>query len=85
MKKTIILTCYFIASTFSLFAQLDPLPGDPLPGDPGVEVPLDLPIALGVLGFSGFASVMFLRKRKKKNNNKNNNLKKYEKNNYSTL
>ncbi|MBP6231391.1 MAG: hypothetical protein KA397_07060 [Paludibacteraceae bacterium] len=32
---------------------MDPLPGDPLPGDPGIQVPLDVPIILGILGVVG--------------------------------
>lgn len=65
MKKTIILSWYFIASTFSLFAQLDPLPGDPLPGDPGIQVPLDVPIILGILGVVGLVVTMLIKRKNK--------------------
>jgi hypothetical protein len=47
-----------------ILAQLDPLPGDPLPGDPGIEVPLDVPIVLAILGVGGFLVVFFLNKKK---------------------
>ncbi len=58
------LLALFLACSNYILAQLDPLPGDPLPGDPGIEVPLDVPIVLAILGVGGFLVVFFLNKKK---------------------
>jgi hypothetical protein len=62
------LLAIFLACSNYILAQLDPLPGDPLPGDPGIEVPLDLPIVLAILGVGGFLVVFFLKKKKTSQN-----------------
>ncbi len=65
--KRIATTAFLLTVAYGSYviAQLDPLPGDPLPGDPGIEVPLDLPIALAILGVGGLFFVLFMKKRKK--------------------
>ncbi len=69
MKRTtklIVSVAVLFFSTMSVFAQLDPLPGDPLPGeeDPGIQVPLDGGLLIGLFVASG-AVITLIKKRKK--------------------
>ena len=66
-SKVLLLTSIAILSSVSLFAQLDPLPGDPLPGgdpDPGIEVPLDGGVLIGLLAASAVVATFVKRKKK---------------------
>ncbi len=66
-RLKLIAISFFLLINQIIFSQLDPLPGDPLPGDPdpGIEVPLDLPIVLAILGIGGFLVVFFIKRKQK--------------------